>query len=230
MRCWPFEIERGPRTSRVSQCVANPIPKADRLRILPLTSERHGGRRIGPTLTRQHTVVLRNRVALAPLSGAASVHLQKEKCYVNSTCAKCFGLFSSNGMDHMKRIALLVCGVVLLAAGTAEARWTTPVYGPTYTQPARVAPASYSTRPAQTVRATAVSFSTTTAQGVANIMASQGRVGHWGGNPGYEGCGMGATPQAAFQSCCYSSSGMATVDVGYAQGANGMWYCCRRYR
>jgi len=137
-------------------------------------------------------------------------------------------------MDHMKRIELLVCGVVLLAAGTAEARWTTPTRGATYTQPyaqpARVAPASYSTQPAQPVRAATVSFSTSTAQGVANIMASQGRVGHWGGNPGYEGCGMGASPQAAFQSCCYSNSGMATVDVGYAQGRNGMWYCCRRYR
>ena len=75
-----------------------------------------------------------------------------------------------------------------------------------------------------------MSFSTHTAQGVANIMASSGRVGHWGGNTGYEGCGMGASPQAAFNACCYSNSGMSTVDVGYAQGRNGMWYCCRRYR
>jgi len=157
----------------------------------------------------------------------------------------------------MKRIVLLACGVVLLAAGTAEARRkSVPMYQPTYVQPTqparpvqpavatakpaaqpaqtaqatRVVPASYSTQAAQPVKATAVSFSTATAQGVANIMAAQGRVGHWGGNPGYEGCGMGPTPQAAYQACCYSNSGMATVDVGYAQGANGMWYCCRRYR
>jgi hypothetical protein len=61
-------------------------------------------------------------------------------------------------------------------------------------------------------------------------MAAYGRVGHWGGNTGYEGCGMGVTPQAAYNICCYANSGMRTVDVGYARGANGMWYCCRRYR
>ncbi len=77
---------------------------------------------------------------------------------------------------------------------------------------------------------TANPYSTATAQGVANIMAARGYVGHFGGNPGYEGCGMASTPQGAYNICCYANSGMATVDVGYAQGANGMWYCCRRYR
>jgi hypothetical protein len=155
----------------------------------------------------------------------------------------------------MKRIALLVCGILLLVCNTAEARRSRTSRG-TYTQPVRVAPATYSTRPAQPtpVVATATarpapvvtaaystpitrpapvvkaSYSTSTAQGVANIMASTGRVGHWGGNPGYEGCGMGASPAAAYNTCCYSNSGMTTVDVGYARGANGMWYCCRRYR
>jgi hypothetical protein len=81
-----------------------------------------------------------------------------------------------------------------------------------------------------TVAHTTVSYSTSTAQGVANIMARANCVGHWGGNPGYEGCGCGATPQAAYAICCYANSGMTTVDVGYAQAANGMWYCCRRYR
>jgi hypothetical protein len=98
------------------------------------------------------------------------------------------------------------------------------------TQSAKAAAASLTTSPAPAVQASPVSFSTATAQGVANIMASYGRVGHWGGNPGYEGCGMGATPQAAYNTCCYANSGMATVDVGYAQGRNGYWYCCRRYR
>ena len=68
-----------------------------------------------------------------------------------------------------------------------------------------------------------------TAQGVAELMAQSGRVGHFGGNPGYEGCGSGSTPQAAYNVCCYANSGMATVDVGYSQGSDGMWYCCRRY-
>ena len=117
-------------------------------------------------------------------------------------------------------------------------------------QPAQVAPVSYNTAtaepapaaaavPAQAVSAqtvaattatTTVSFSTSTAQGVANIMASRSTVGHWGGNPGYEGCGSGFSAAQAYNNCCYSNSGMATVDVGYAQGAGGMWYCCRRYR
>jgi hypothetical protein len=152
----------------------------------------------------------------------------------------------------MKRIlALLVCAAVVLVCNTAEARRSrrsggnyyqpvqaTPVAhqatpAPQIARPvpkAQVAPVSHSTSKASSAKATSTSFSTATAQGVANIMAAYGRVGHWGGNPGYEGCGMGVTPQAAFSICCYANSGMATVDVGYAQGSNGMWYCCRRYR
>ena len=135
--------------------------------------------------------------------------------------------------------------------------YSQPVYTvqkPVTTAPAKVAPAAkieaeekksvkatpVSTTTATTAKTTAKtvaktttmksSFDTSTAQGVANIMASRGYVGHFGGNPGYEGCGMGMSPQAAYSICCYGNSGMATVDVGYAQGANGMWYCCRRYR
>ncbi|WP_425613828.1 hypothetical protein NA78x_003672 [Anatilimnocola sp. NA78] len=158
----------------------------------------------------------------------------------------------------MKRIAFLLCALLLLVANTAEARrsrsngnmnYAQPTYvAPVTTSVAKPVPAATVAKPApaasttQAVRATPVSASTTTtraastslststAQGVANIMASCGRVGHWGGNPGYEGCGMAGSPQAAYNSCCYANSGMATVDVGYAQGANGMWYCCRRYR
>jgi hypothetical protein len=72
--------------------------------------------------------------------------------------------------------------------------------------------------------------STSTAQGIANIMARLRTVGHWGGNPGYEGCGCGPTKEAAYRICCFANSGMETVDVGYAQDSNGTWYCCRRYR
>jgi len=60
-------------------------------------------------------------------------------------------------------------------------------------------------------------------------MARVGRVGHWGGNPGLEGCGMGATPEQAKRNCCYARSGLPVVDVGYAKSSNGMWYCCQRY-
>lgn len=71
---------------------------------------------------------------------------------------------------------------------------------------------------------------TSTAQGVAEIQARIGRVGHFGGNSGYEGCGSGPTPEAALRSCCYSNSGMTVVDQGVAQGAGGQWYACKRYR
>lgn len=160
----------------------------------------------------------------------------------------------------MKRIAFLVCALVLVVANSAEARWRNRSNNVNYTRPvaatpvtalrpitppansgevatadaeaetnspSTVATASHSAT-ATTVRST--SLSTATAQGVANIMASRNQVGHWGGNPGYEGCGCGATPAAAYAICCYGNSGMATVDVGYAQASNGMWYCCRRYR
>jgi hypothetical protein len=69
-----------------------------------------------------------------------------------------------------------------------------------------------------------------TAQGVAEMMAQRGVVGHFGGNSGYEGCGSGSTREAAYRNCCFANSGMNTVDVGYAQGRNGQWFCCRRYR
>jgi hypothetical protein len=68
------------------------------------------------------------------------------------------------------------------------------------------------------------------AQGVANTMAARNMVGHFGGNSGYEGCGSGFTPEHAYRNCCFANSGMTTVDVGYAQGRDGKWYCCRRYR
>src|SRR5436305_9197495 len=109
----------------------------------------------------------------------------------------------------MKRIALLVCGMLLLLSNTAEARRYQRTSGGSYTQPVRVTPAADSTLPASSVEATPVAYSalptptvqatsvpatsaahsTGSAQGVANIMASSNRVGHWGGNPGYEGCG-----------------------------------------
>lgn len=67
------------------------------------------------------------------------------------------------------------------------------------------------------------------AQGVANRMARLLRMAHLG-NPtgGYEGVGMGSTPDHAISNCCYY--GRRTLrDSGVAQGANGMWYACCRY-
>jgi hypothetical protein len=68
-----------------------------------------------------------------------------------------------------------------------------------------------------------------TAQGVAEACANRGVLAHMGGNSGPEGLGMGSTPESAYRNCCFANSGMPDADVGYAQGANGMWYCCRRY-
>ena len=67
------------------------------------------------------------------------------------------------------------------------------------------------------------------AQGVANHLANLGRIGHFGGNPyAYEGVGMGSSPQAAIQNCCFY--GRRTIaDQGVAQATNGMWYACCRY-
>jgi len=188
----------------------------------------------------------------------------KEKRHVTGHQRSCLFWFVFTKMEvgHMKRIVLLVCGLVLVVANTAEARRHRWSNNRNYSWPAAAAQATQQSSPATTA-ATAedasdmedspdtadaaaatsdssqstsstevktVSYSTSTAQGVANLMAANSRVGHWGGNPGCEGCGCGATPAAAYSICCYANSGMATVDVGYAQGRNGMWYCCRRYR
>ncbi len=67
-----------------------------------------------------------------------------------------------------------------------------------------------------------------TAQGVANHMASILRIGHFGGNSSYEGCGMGPTPYAAEMNCCFRNR-MTPREVGIARGSNGMYYACCRY-
>src|SRR5438105_3649791 len=161
----------------------------------------------------------------------------------------------------MKRIALLVCGFVLIVANTAEARRQRWSNNQTYAQPVAVAPTTYAAQVAYKIPVTdaaqgtdsakptveeveaaatpskgstaeannnsaapvatvaystsatnvrTASYSTSTAQGVANLMASYNRVGHFGGNPGYEGCGCGATAAAAYSICFYGNSGMTT--------------------
>lgn len=72
----------------------------------------------------------------------------------------------------------------------------------------------------------------TTAQGVANAMAEHNYIGHFGGHGiGYEGCGSGYSQEQAYNNCCFArNTNLTTIDVGYAQGKNGRWFCCRRYR
>lgn len=133
----------------------------------------------------------------------------------------------------MKNFCLAVVGIMLVAfLGTSEAeagwlfgRRASCSGGSCQVQSRTTVTAQTTT----TVKASSTS-ETATAQGVANIMARLGRVGHFGGHRWYEGCGCASSPQQAYAICCYANSGLTTYDVGYARGANGMWYCCRRYR
>lgn len=123
-------------------------------------------------------------------------------------------------------IRSLMVLLLLLAASTAEAapRWrrTTTNYTPAASMP-RVESYTSSSMPVY-------SGGTGSAQGVAEMMASRGVMQHFGGNSGYEGVGMGSTPEQALGNCCYSNSGMTVVDQGVACGRNGRWYACKRYR
>lgn len=69
--------------------------------------------------------------------------------------------------------------------------------------------------------------STATAQGVAELQAALGRIGHHGGNTAFEGVGVGSTPEAALGNCC--KNGRPVIDQGVALGRDGRWYACRRY-
>lgn len=119
-------------------------------------------------------------------------------------------------------LRILMVFLLLLVATQADAapRWrrqSTPTY--------------YSSAPTQRVESYTSSYGgdTGSAQGVAEMMASRGVMQHFGGNSGYEGVGMGSTPDQALNNCCYSNSGMRVVDQGVACGRNGRWYACKRY-
>lgn len=78
---------------------------------------------------------------------------------------------------------------------------------------------------------TTVSASASNAQGKAEILARMGSVFHPGGGFGggaYEGCGMGATQDAAIRNCCYWGQ-LTPIQIGTAQGANG-WFAVVFYR
>jgi len=111
----------------------------------------------------------------------------------------------------MKKIILIIiafCVLTNVCAARKSRRQTNNTYKYTYSTP----------------------VDNTSAQGVANTMASRNCVSHYGGHSNtYEGCGSGWSQNDAYNNCCYSNSGMAVVDVGYAQSKHGMWYCCKRY-
>lgn len=86
--------------------------------------------------------------------------------------------------------------------------------------------------PAKVTTTTTVTQTTTVtdAQGVANYLASVGRVGHFfRGGYRFEGVGMGSSAQAAINNCCKPHFGGSPREVGVAQGRNGMFYACCRY-
>ncbi len=69
-----------------------------------------------------------------------------------------------------------------------------------------------------------------TAQEAAEASAAGGLRHRGGHSPFAEGLGCASTPEQAFRCCCYANhSGYETVDVGVAQGRNGLWVVCRRY-
>lgn len=128
----------------------------------------------------------------------------------------------------MSKIFLLALSCLVVMQTSAFA-WPRRTYN--YSSPKQYSmPVMTTNHSIPVVQSYTSSNSNATAQGVAEMMAQRGSVGHFGGNSGYEGCGSGSTPDAAYRNCCFANSGMATVDVGYAQGRNGQWYCCRRYR
>ena len=65
------------------------------------------------------------------------------------------------------------------------------------------------------------------AQSHAESMAASGSMVHATSHPGYEGVGVGGSPQAALGACC--NNGGAVLDEGTALGRDGRWYACRRY-
>lgn len=64
------------------------------------------------------------------------------------------------------------------------------------------------------------------AQAHAESMAASGSLVHAASHPGYEGVGVGPTPEAAAESAC--TNGGAVVDQGVAFGHGRWWACVRR--
>lgn len=100
--------------------------------------------------------------------------------------------------------------------------------GPFHRRGRAVAVAAVTTTQAKPAAKPAVQGDTSTAQGVALLIVNTGRFRHWGGYSGFEGIGMGATPEAAEANCCYRSR-WAPRERAFARMANGMWVCVCRY-
>lgn len=74
---------------------------------------------------------------------------------------------------------------------------------------------------------TAVVAFSGSAQRFAEFLAARGSLVHASSHPGYEGVGVGGSPQAALAAAC--NNGGAVLEEGVARGRDGRWYACRRY-
>jgi hypothetical protein len=64
------------------------------------------------------------------------------------------------------------------------------------------------------------------AQAHAEAMAASGSLVHAASHPGFEGVGVGGSPQAARAACC--TNGGTVIDEGVAYGHGRWWACVRR--
>lgn len=118
----------------------------------------------------------------------------------------------------MRGLTLMVAVVVAAACSMAEA-------GPFRRSVTRTTASSCVNGECSTASTKVVSRGG--AQQHAEAMASAGSLTHASSHPGYEGIGIGPTPESALRSCC--NNGGAVVDEGVAQGRGGRWFACRRY-
>ena len=122
-------------------------------------------------------------------------------------------------------VAMTVAALLLVGADSAQAGpWRrTVARSSTQTCTSGDCGRSSTTERSRTV----IRGSTATAQGVAELQAAAGSVGHHGGNRGFEGVGCGSTPEAALNACC--NNGASVVDQGVARGIDDRYYACKRY-
>lgn len=118
----------------------------------------------------------------------------------------------------MRGIAMAVV-VLVIGAATAEAGpWRRSV---TTTRASTCSGGSCSTASSRTVTRGGG------AQAHAEAMAASGSLVHASSHPGYEGVGVGGTPEAAVRACC--TNGGQVIDQGVAYG-HGRWFACVRRR
>jgi len=73
---------------------------------------------------------------------------------------------------------------------------------------------------------TAVVAFSGSAQRFAEFLAARGALVHAASHPGYEGVGVGGSPEAAVANCC--TNGGRVFDQGVAFGHGRWWACVRR--